>query len=164
CCPPASSCLPHLRPSNCLPRLAGILHRYKTGVPSNQHAEYSSPQPKFHPVPTHPVFEPLPAYPPLASLDPRPASKLPLAPTPAARLRKPLPRLAWPLLAAAVITASAAATELRNSPIVKAIQDAEPAVVSIHGRKTVRAENASYGASEAVRQVNGMGTGIVIDS
>src|SRR5687768_7389447 len=55
------------------------------------------------------------------------------------------------------------ASELRNSPIVKAVQDAERSVVSIHGRKTVRAENASYGTSDAVRQVNGMGTGIVID-
>ena len=58
----------------------------------------------------------------------------------------------------------AVASELRNSPIVKAVHDAEPSVVNIHGRKTVRAENASYGTNDAVRQVNGMGTGIVIDS
>jgi serine protease Do len=56
------------------------------------------------------------------------------------------------------------ASELRNSPIVKAVHDAEPSVVNIHGRKTVRAEAASYGTSEPVRQVNGMGTGVVIDS
>jgi serine protease Do len=56
-----------------------------------------------------------------------------------------------------------AASELRNSPIVKAVHDAEPSVVNIHGRKNVRAENASYGTPDAVRQVNGMGTGIVID-
>src|SRR5205085_606067 len=55
------------------------------------------------------------------------------------------------------------ASELRNSPIVKAIHDAEPAVVNIHGRKNVRAENASFG-NDAIRQVNGMGTGMVIDS
>src|SRR5262245_16731007 len=55
------------------------------------------------------------------------------------------------------------ASELRNSPIVKAVHDAEPSVVNIHGRKTVRAENASYGTPEPVRQVNGMGTGVVID-
>jgi serine protease Do len=54
------------------------------------------------------------------------------------------------------------ASELRNSPIVKAVNSAAPSVVNIHGRKTVRAENASL-ASDAVRQVNGMGTGIVID-
>src|SRR4029450_497848 len=57
-----------------------------------------------------------------------------------------------------------AGSELRNSPIVQAVPDAEPSVVNIPGRKTVRAENASYGTPEAVRQVNGMGTGIVIDS
>src|SRR5262249_3118353 len=43
------------------------------------------------------------------------------------------------------------------------IQDTEPAVVNIHGQKTVRAENAAYGTPPAVRHVNGMGTGIVID-
>jgi len=59
---------------------------------------------------------------------------------------------------------AADASELRLSPIVKAVQENESAVVNIHGRKTVRAENASYGATDAVRQVNGMGTGIIIDS
>jgi len=53
-------------------------------------------------------------------------------------------------------------SELRNSPIVKAVNAAAPSVVNIHGRKTVRAESASLG-NDAVRQVNGMGTGIVID-
>jgi serine protease Do len=57
----------------------------------------------------------------------------------------------------------ALASEFRRSPIVKAVEDAEPSVVNIHGRKTVRAESASFGTPDAVRQVNGMGTGIVID-
>jgi serine protease Do len=61
------------------------------------------------------------------------------------------------------LAAHTAASELRNSPIVKAVQDTEPAVVNIHGRKMVRAENASFGTPDAVRQVNGMGTGIIID-
>src|SRR5262245_43080408 len=61
------------------------------------------------------------------------------------------------------LAALAEASELRNSPIVKAVQDTEPAVVNIHGRKMVRAENASFGTPDAVRQVNGMGTGIIID-
>jgi serine protease Do len=56
----------------------------------------------------------------------------------------------------------AKASELRQTPIVKAVNGAAPSVVNIHGRKTVRAENASFG-SESLRQVNGMGTGIVID-
>ena len=54
---------------------------------------------------------------------------------------------------------SADGSELRYSPIVKAVNAASPSVVNIHGRKTVRAENASLGAGDAVRQVNGMGTG-----
>ncbi len=67
-------------------------------------------------------------------------------------------------LAAAVPDASHAdGSELRNSPIVKAVNAAAPSVVNIHGRKTVRAENASLGTGDTVRQVNGMGTGIVID-
>lgn len=51
----------------------------------------------------------------------------------------------------------------RFTPIVRAIEAARPSVVNIHGRKTVRAENASFG-SEGVKQVNGMGTGIIFDS
>src|SRR5262245_49529586 len=71
--------------------------------------------------------------------------------------------LALAVIALAWSIRRTAATELRNSPVAKAVHDAEPSVVSIHGRKTVRAENASFGTPDAVRQVNGMGTGIVID-
>ncbi|HZN36229.1 MAG TPA: trypsin-like peptidase domain-containing protein [Pirellulaceae bacterium] len=67
----------------------------------------------------------------------------------------------WGILLA--VAATAGGSEFRHSPIVKAVQEAEGAVVNIHGRKTVRAENASYGTPEGLRQVNGMGTGIVID-
>lgn len=59
-------------------------------------------------------------------------------------------------------TNSSADASDRYSPIVRAIEAAKPSVVNIHGRKTVRAENASFG-NEGVKQVNGMGTGIVID-
>lgn len=41
---------------------------------------------------------------------------------------------------------------------VKAIAEARPSIVNIHGRKTVRGE------SQDAKQVNGMGTGIIIDS
>jgi serine protease Do len=68
------------------------------------------------------------------------------------------------LSSAAPSASHADGSELRNSPIVKAVIAAAPSVVNIHGRKTVRAENASFGAGDTVRQVNGMGTGIVIDS
>jgi hypothetical protein len=39
-------------------------------VPSEQHADYLAPHPRFHPVPTRPVFEPQPHYPPPLPLDP----------------------------------------------------------------------------------------------
>jgi serine protease Do len=69
---------------------------------------------------------------------------------------------AMTLVAATPRASHADGSELRNSPIVKAVNAAAPSVVNIHGRKTVRAESASLG-NDAVRQVNGMGTGIVID-
>jgi hypothetical protein len=65
----ADSCPPH----GCKPRnglfsgrgLAGLrLAHGENQVPSQQGPDYVSPQPKFHPVPVHPVFEPLLAYPP----------------------------------------------------------------------------------------------------
>ncbi len=56
----------------------------------------------------------------------------------------------------------AEASNLRRSPIVKAVEGARPAVVNIHGRKTVRTEDAQQ-SGENFRQVNGMGTGIIVD-
>jgi serine protease Do len=58
---------------------------------------------------------------------------------------------------------AARASELRRTPIVKAVEKARPSVVNIRGHKTVRAERTASGAS-APREVNGMGTGVVIDS
>lgn len=54
------------------------------------------------------------------------------------------------------------ASNLRRTPEVIAIEQARPSVVNIHGRKSVAAE-ASNQSSEGIQQVNGMGTGIVID-
>src|SRR3954470_21893313 len=53
----------------------------------------------------------------------------------------------------------------RLTPIVLAVRKARVSVVSIKGQKTVteRAESGSTDAPEAPRQVNGMGTGTVID-
>ena len=48
---------------------------------------------------------------------------------------------------------------LRRTPIVEAVQQAIPAVVNIHGQKTVDAHDGMEGA----RRVNGMGTGVIID-
>lgn len=61
-----------------------------------------------------------------------------------------------------VVPAYVVASELRRTAVVKAIEDASPSVVNIHGRKTVRNETEAAG-TEHFRQVNGMGTGIVID-
>jgi hypothetical protein len=44
--------------------------RKKAPEPSQQHADYISPLPEFHPLPTRPVFEPLPSYTPPHLLDP----------------------------------------------------------------------------------------------
>ena len=70
------------------------------------------------------------------------------------------------MLAAVLVSTSsqfATASDLRLSPIVKAVQNASPAVVNIHGRKTVRNRSAGRPAQATERQVNGMGTGIIFD-
>ncbi len=54
-------------------------------------------------------------------------------------------------------------SSLRRSAIVQAVSAAGPSVVSIHGRKTLPAEYEADGTADANHQVNGMGTGIVID-
>ena len=59
-------------------------------------------------------------------------------------------------------TQPAPGSELRNTPIVRAIQSATPSIVNIRGEKTV-AETSQDGDSDPARRVNGMGTGVVID-
>jgi serine protease Do len=58
---------------------------------------------------------------------------------------------------------AARASDLRHSPIVKAVKAARPSIVNIHGRKTVRSDGTTYGVGDSVKQVNGMGTGIIFD-
>ena len=76
-----------------------------------------------------------------------------------------LRRLLFPCLVAASLAASplaspqAFATSLRHSAIVKAVRNAKPSVVNIHGQKTVPDEDDG----RAFKQVRGMGTGIIID-
>ncbi len=55
------------------------------------------------------------------------------------------------------------ASELRRTAIVKAVEQAAPAVVYIRGEKTVM-HSSGYDVPETSRRVNGMGTGLVIDS
>lgn len=52
-------------------------------------------------------------------------------------------------------------SQVRLTPLVRAVRDASPAVVNIQGQKTVSDATASRG--DHSRQVNGMGTGVVID-
>lgn len=54
-----------------------------------------------------------------------------------------------------------AASERRLTPIVRAVQDCSPAVVNIQGQKSI--SQTAEGTPTSPRQVNGMGTGIVID-
>jgi serine protease Do len=55
------------------------------------------------------------------------------------------------------------ASELRETPIVKAVQRVRAAVVNIRGEKTVTTPAGQSGADTSHR-VNGMGTGVIIDS
>lgn len=68
--------------------------------------------------------------------------------------------LMWPV--------SLDASELRESPIVKAVQRVRNSVVNIRGEKTVAAPVVTTVGqavtSEGSRRVNGMGTGVIIDS
>jgi serine protease Do len=49
------------------------------------------------------------------------------------------------------------------TPVVRAVRDARPAVVNIQGQKLVASAEQAVAGAEAPHQVNGMGTGIVID-
>ncbi|MFT5304319.1 MAG: serine protease Do [Mariniblastus sp.] len=51
----------------------------------------------------------------------------------------------------------------RFSPLVSAVQNCQKSVVNLRGRKTVPA-NLGSGSPQKLKQVNGMGTGVVIDS
>lgn len=55
------------------------------------------------------------------------------------------------------------ASSLRRTAEVTAIEQARPSVVNIHGRKTIVNEAADQTRGDGIQQVNGMGTGIVID-
>jgi hypothetical protein len=67
----------HLDPLGLAHRLGDVHRRVHERVPSVQHADYVTPPPKYHPLPTHPVFEPQSFYSPPDLLDP-PAHARPL--------------------------------------------------------------------------------------
>ena len=53
--------------------------------------------------------------------------------------------------------------EHRRSPIVVAVERHRPAIVNIHGEKTVTADGKTAGGGDVARRVNGMGTGVILD-
>ncbi len=55
------------------------------------------------------------------------------------------------------------ASSLRRTPIVEAVDRVRESVVNIQGRKLVRSESPDPSGNEPFRQVNGMGTGVIID-
>lgn len=52
----------------------------------------------------------------------------------------------------------------RRTPLVDAVARVRPSVVNLRGKKTVADPNSSGAQTQAVRQVNGMGTGVIIDA
>ena len=73
------------------------------------------------------------------------------------------PWIVLPLVTASLAVAAtrAPASEARRSVIVRAIESQRDAVVNIHGQKMVGGSEEDGGE---MRRVNGMGTGVVIDS
>ncbi len=59
-------------------------------------------------------------------------------------------------------TQIAAASSLRETPLVKAVQRAQKAVINIHTEKSAEESNSVFGNTKRGK-INGMGTGIVID-
>ena len=74
---------------------------------------------------------------------------------------RPFDTVAIVLTVVLVLSNLTSASSLRRSAIVRAVAQARPAVVSIHGHKTI--PNGQY-QSDGSRRVNGMGTGVIIDS
>jgi serine protease Do len=85
--------------------------------------------------------------------------------------RLPLCDQVWTLLTLAAVAAGSAgvapsaamATTLRMSPIVAAVRGAAPSVVNIQGQKSIADVAADGRTSGGTREVNGMGSGVVID-
>lgn len=73
-------------------------------------------------------------------------------------------QIRWPCLGivvALVVAAPLVASESRRSAIVIAVESQKDSVVNIHGQKMVPSDGDTVGE---LRRVNGMGTGVVLDS
>ncbi len=60
-------------------------------------------------------------------------------------------------------SAAATASELRITPTVKIVRRARPSIVNIHGQKTVAPTGEAFRRGDGPQNVNGMGTGVIID-
>ncbi|MEO1525630.1 MAG: trypsin-like peptidase domain-containing protein [Planctomycetota bacterium] len=68
--------------------------------------------------------------------------------------------------ASAQVTGARVTDSNRETPTVLAIRRASPSVVNLHGQKTIRntaTNSVGAGDNGGFRQVNGMGTGVIID-
>ena len=54
-------------------------------------------------------------------------------------------------------------SERRQTAIVKLVQKARASIVNIHGQKTLIPGDDAYRRGEGVQNVNGMGTGVIVD-
>jgi serine protease Do len=63
-----------------------------------------------------------------------------------------------------LVSPPAFASPLRDTPIVKAVRQAAPSVVNIRGRKAVSTAAGRGGGEFRGKEVDGMGTGIIVDS
>ena len=83
------------------------------------------------------------------------------------RLKRTIPLLlaSWVTLIGAVQLQAEdpPSRESRQTPIVKAVAGCRMSVVNLRGRKTIPADDADT-TGKTMKQVNGMGTGVVIDS
>ena len=68
------------------------------------------------------------------------------------------------LLCCLLFASPSAASEERETPIVKAVKRVRTSVVNIRGEKTVAAQAGQAAGADANRRVNGMGTGVIIDA
>jgi len=72
--------------------------------------------------------------------------------------------LAGGALTGVLVPQPAHASSLRRTAIVEAVERVRNAVVNIQGRKLIRGDASESGGGEPFRQVNGMGTGVIIDA
>jgi len=87
-----------------------------------------------------------------------------IAPRPALSACRPSWFLVTCLCALLSASPRSKASELRRTAIVRAVAGARNSIVNIHGQKTLNASFDEFGNPESSRQVNGMGTGVVIDT